>query len=139
MNVPRRRLLEVLGFALLALPFAVIAAGLVEKQSGSVRYVTGGVGDDEESAIKQLMHNYSVTMTFAVRQGAHADFLSDVPVSIRDARGAMVLNVQTNGPYLLVKLVPGQYVAEASHDGRLESRRFTVAKGSRQSLVFEWS
>jgi hypothetical protein len=140
MNMPRRSLFRVLGCALLALPFSVgLAAGLVEKQSGKVRYVTGGVGDDEEAAIKQLTRNYSVTMTFAVRQGGHADYLSDVPVAIRDARGSMVLNVQTNGPYLLVKLVPGQYVAEASHDGRLESRRFTVAKGARQSLVFEWS
>jgi hypothetical protein len=58
MNMPRRSLFRVLGCALLALPFSVgLAAGLVEKQSGKVRYVTGGVGDDEEAAIKQLTRN----------------------------------------------------------------------------------
>ncbi|MGA2548637.1 MAG: carboxypeptidase-like regulatory domain-containing protein [Burkholderiaceae bacterium] len=116
------------------------AAPLVEQHAGSIAYVTGGVGDSEDAAIKQMMPQYSVSMTFAERQGDKAVYLADVPVSVRDSNGQTVLNIKTNGPYLLVRLPAGRYTLEASHQGRTESRSISVTSAhSSQAVVFEWS
>lgn len=123
--------------SILAAP--VFAAPLSEHTSGAVRYVTGGIGDDEDAAIKSMMHDYTVSMTFAEGMGGKPVYLSDVPVSIRDDKGAALLNIKTGGPYLLVKLPAGSYTAEASHGGQTQTRKFTVAsQQSTQSVVFEW-
>jgi hypothetical protein len=116
-----------------------LAASLDEHHSGSVSYVMGGIGDEEESAIKGMMHDYSVSMTFASRRDGKAVFLADVPVAVRDAQGTIVLNVKADGPYLLVKLPPGTYTVEASHAGQTEKRSLSVSAHSSQPLEFLWS
>ncbi len=115
------------------------AGPLTPQHSGAVSYVTGGIGDGEDDAIKGMMHDYSVSMTFAERSGGKAVYLADVPVTIRDAQGAVMLSIKTNGPYLLVNLPRGEYVAEASHGGQVQTRKFSVAAQKDQALVFEWS
>ena len=105
---------------------------------GSVVYVTGGVGDGEIAVIKQMMQDYPLSMTFTEMQNGSAVFLADVPVTVRTAHGDSVLDVRTNGPYLLVKLPAGTYEVSASDKGRTETRSVTVTDHSHARLVFEW-
>lgn len=122
-----------------AMALPVYAASLEQHQSGSVVYVTGGVGDAEIGEIKQMMRDYSLSMTFAERQNGNAVFLADVPVTVRNAHGDSVLDVRTSGPYLLVKLPAGNYEISASHNGKTETRKVKVSDHSSVPVVFEWS
>ena len=115
------------------------AAPLEQHHSGSVVYITGGVGDSEIGEIKQMMRDYSLSMTFAERQNGNEVFLADVPVTIRNEHGDSVLDVRTDGPYLLVKLPAGSYEISASHNGKTETRKVKVSDHSSVPVAFEWS
>lgn len=116
----------------------VCAAALTPQHSGSVVYVTGGVGDSEIALIKQMMPDYPLSMTFTEMQNGSAVFLADVPVTVRTAHGGSVLDVRTNGPYLLVKLPAGTYEITASDKGRTETRTVILKDHSHARVVFEW-
>lgn len=114
--------LRPLGAALMILsmtaPLAAAASSLPEVHTqGEVTFLSGGIGSDEAAAVKAESSRYALTLLFATRSGGKEVFLSSVPVTIRDASGNAVLDTVTEGPYLLVNLVPGRYQVGASHDG----------------------
>ncbi len=117
-----------------------LADPLSEHSQGSVRYVTGGIGKDESDAIKSMEAQYSLTLTFAQQLSGKADYLANVPVTIRDDQGRTVFSLSNDGPYLLVKLAPGSYDISASYSGQMKTQRVTVGSGHNQARVaFEWS
>ncbi|ARP87009.1 carboxypeptidase-like regulatory domain-containing protein [Bordetella genomosp. 9] len=105
---------------------------------GNVQYVTGGVGLDESTAMKAAEKDYPLTLVFAQKQGDQNVYTADVPVTITDNKGATVLQATTNGPYMLVKLPPGQYTIRSTYNGTEKVQRATVAPGSHARSVFEW-
>jgi hypothetical protein len=55
-------------------------------QQNGVDYINGGVGQDEQNAMRALKADYNLRLTFATRKtGA---FRSDVQLDIVDAKGA---------------------------------------------------
>jgi hypothetical protein len=115
------------------------AAPPVEHAQGDVRYVMGGIGLDESQEMKRMESQYSLSVTFAEQNNGKADYLADIPVTIRNASGQTVLSVNTDGPYLLVQLPPGSYEITASHGGTPKSSHFTVGAGTHgDKVVFDW-
>ena len=115
------------------------AAPPVEKSQGDVRYVMGGIGLDESQEMKSMESQYSLAVTFAEQDNGKADYLADIPVTIRNSSGQTVLSVKSDGPYLLVKLPPGSYDITASHAGTPKTDHFTVGSGSHaDKVVFDW-
>jgi len=104
-----------------------------------IRYVSGGVGEDELAEINALSGQFNLRLLFAM-QGS-GDYLADVRVKVVDSRGAVVLNATSNGPLLLTQLPPGTYTVEASlGQAQQQPQRQTAhIEGSRQSrLDFYW-
>ncbi len=83
------------------------AAGLMPHTSGGIRYLTGGVSEEERDAIREQANGYNLWIWLA-RSGS-GYFLSDVKVNIVDARGQPVLDTVTNGPWLLARVPSGRY------------------------------
>jgi opacity protein-like surface antigen len=112
-----------------------------EQTQGNVRYVTGGIGKDESEAMKAAESTYSISLVFAVQRDGKADYLANVPVTIRDTSGNTVFSLSNDGPYLLVKLPAGSYDVSASHDGQVKSQHVTVGPAGRADhrLTFDWS
>ena len=107
--------------------------------TGGVPYLTGGIGSDESAAIKAQFSNYALALTFAKVQNGHNVFLASVPVQIRDASGSTVLDVTTEGPYLLVDVPPGKYEIVATHDSRPQRVSVQVTPGKHSERAFSWS
>jgi hypothetical protein len=107
--------------------------------AGGVPYITGGIGSDESEAIKAQFTKYALALTFAKVQDGHNVFLASVPVQIRDAAGSTVLDVTTEGPYLLVDVPPGKYDVIATHDGRQQRVSLPVTAGKTTERAFSWS
>lgn len=90
-----------------------------------VEYRAGGVGLDEREALRAVMHDYTLWLSFT-RKGSSA-YAADTEVTIRDARGQVVLTALADGPWLLVKLPPGQYrVSALNAGGDAVTQRVTV-------------
>ena len=108
------------------------------QQQGGIEYVSGGIGLDESTAFKAAMSQFPLALIFASRDGDVAAYVADVRVVIRDSQNNDVLNVESNGPYFLVKLSPGKYQIFATYNNKTLSQETTIgASGSRQAR-FEW-
>src|SRR5256885_16234301 len=96
-------------FALALATAAAQAAGLAaENQAGSVTYVTGGVSDDEANAFKQMSHSYPLSIELVQKQVGRNEFTADAHVKVIDHSGAVVLDAKADGPYMLVRVPPGE-------------------------------
>lgn len=105
------------------------------QQQGDVSYTSGGVGLDESKALQAAQSHWPLSLRFT---GPGSDYLADVHVKIVDAHSADVLDTDSRGPYMLVKLRPGRYTVHATYKGRDQSKAVTIpAKGSSKA-AFYW-
>ena len=105
---------------------------------GNVEYVTGGFGLDESTALKAAMPDYPLALTFAARIGSKAAYVSQVQVVVRDQYDSTILNVESQGPFLLARLAPGTYQVHATYENQTQSRPVTVSDAKSSRMVFEW-
>lgn len=92
----------------------------------------GGVGSDERERVSVK----GTRLEFFVRGGA---YLAGVQVSIRDARNRELVNLVTEGPWLILDLPAGRYQLEASLAADKVLRgSFDVGDGEQQfAFMFE--
>ena len=107
-------------------------------KSGSVEYLSGGIGQSESKAIEGASRHWPLTLEFAVKDKQHADFAADVNVRVRDAHGHTALQATSGGPFLLAKLAPGQYAVEATLAGKTLHETVTVKHDAPAKAVFVW-
>jgi hypothetical protein len=117
------------------------AGGLQQIQSDQgIRYVSGGVGEDERAALDAVSNQFNLRLIFAM-QGS-GEYLAWVRVNISDTRGGTALAAESHGPWFLVQLPPGEYVVEASAPGQTAQqpqRQTARVDGSHQTrLDFRW-
>ncbi len=98
-----------------------------------VEYLSGGIGEDQVAAMRQLASQYSLSVMVAAKSGA---YLSDVDVSIASAKGKNVLSVRTDGPYLLVRLPAGRYRVTVQSGQANQTRDVTVPTHGTARLDF---
>jgi hypothetical protein len=106
------------------------------QHEGAVSYVSGGVGLDESTALKQAEHHWPLAMRFT---GPTADYLADVHVRIVGPQGADVLSTDSRGPYMLVKLPPGRYTVHARYKDEEQTRTVTVSSEPGARADFHWN
>lgn len=100
---------------------------LPQSENG-VKYLCGGVGENEEAMMKGSAPEYDMSLTFATSSGA---YLADVDVSISDSRGNSVLEVTCGAPILMVDLPrAGTYKVQANTGGQTVNR--VVRAGGKQ-------
>jgi hypothetical protein len=92
------------------------------QQQGDVSFVTGGVGRDESTALRQARRQWPMSLQFT---GPGASYVSDVHVQIAKG-GDTVLDTTTHGPYLLVRLPQGRYTVTATYSGVTRKQTLNV-------------
>ena len=108
--------------------------------SQGIEYMSGGIGSEEAELMRTVEPRWSAVFEFAVKDGQGAAFAADVLLTVRDAQGRVVLDhVRASGPYLVARLDPGKYSAEAVLGGAAIVREITVGgAGTSTRNVFEW-
>ena len=113
---------------------AALAAPTPQQQNG-ISYINGGVGQEEQAAMKALRTDYNLLLTFATKQtGAYR---SDVQLDIMDAKGATLLSVPNTGPMFYAKLTPGIYRISAAAEGKTFKRTVRLGQAPRE-LTLHW-
>ena len=110
-----------------------------EMTQGSVKYVSGGIGIDEEQAMQAEMSKFPLSLEFAERASPKDVHLAAIGVKIQDRAGKTELDTIADGPFLFVQLPPGKYQITADRDGKTETRDVTIAANKPERLFFEWS
>jgi len=111
-------------------------AGMEVKSQSGVVYLNGGIGDEQQEAIKAIRDEYNLQLTFAARQSG--EFLSNVHLIIRSAAGLQFLEEKDMGPIFLARLANGSYVVIATYAGQTQTRTITVDKSRIRELYFYW-
>lgn len=109
-----------------------------EQTQGKVTYMSGGIGLDEQAAMKRAASEYPLELDFVDSGDGHAVFMAGVQVTITDRAGSVVLEARSDGPFLLARLPDGQYTISAGHTGKVETRQVTVEQGKHKTVVFDW-
>lgn len=115
--------------------FAEDLGDMKVQQQGEVRYVSGGVGTDQVEALKAAAKTYNLRMMFSLASG---EYLSDVKVNVRDAKGKTVLETVSAGPYLYVAIPTGTYKVTAEALGAAVTKTANVSGSRGASLHFAW-
>jgi hypothetical protein len=132
----RNSLAAVMMGSALLLPCAAWSAPEAIQQSGSVYFISGGVGDESLDRLKSDAADFNLKLVFALTSGA---FMSDVNVAILDKSGNTLLNTTSKGPWLLAKLPAGAYQVVASASGKPMKREVSVDAGKLKTLDFRWT
>ncbi len=124
------RMLAALLLPLIALSVQAEETIEIKKQFG-VKYVTGGVTAEEQTLLKEVAPRFPVHLFFRV-EGSERP-IAGVKVTARDVRGDVVIQVQSEGPILMLDIPGGRYTIEAEYKGEklsetkdLVGRRYLV-------------
>jgi hypothetical protein len=119
----------------LAACLAAPAVAAQPKEQNGITYINGGVGTDEQNAMRALKADYNLRLTFATKQtGAYR---SDVQLDIADAKGGNLLSVPNTGPMFFAKLPAGIYKISASAEGKTFKRTVRLGTGTKE-MVLHW-
>ena len=114
-------------------PETIPAPTVLEYQG--VRYLTGGVGEEERADILGQAREFNLKLVFAEKS---SDYLSDVAVVVTAGGGRKVLEATTDGPMLFAKLPPGRYRVTATANGREQTQTASVPATGQRALNFYW-
>ncbi len=108
------------------------------RTQGDVTYMSGGIGLDQQAAMKQTAYLYPLELEFLVDGEAHAFYAADVHVTITNRTGNILLDARSDGPFLLAMLPDGQYTISAENSGSIKARRVTIERDKHTMVVFAW-
>ncbi len=116
---------------LAALPLTAGAQPFTMQESGGVRWVCGGVGEEERDGLAALQSQANLSIeTVAGKRGA---YLADVQLALYEAKSKSPrLEIKTDGPLCLIHAAPGRYRIEASFNGAKRSADATIAAGAKR-------
>jgi hypothetical protein len=116
-----------------ATPAADAQSVLEGRTAQDRRFIAGGIGLDQSEQMKARARDFALSITVVATSGA---YLADTHITIDEARGQRVLDVQLTAPYLLVDLSAGKYSVEATLQGRKQQRSIEIAAGRPAKIVF---
>jgi hypothetical protein len=127
------------GIVFAAPAFSSTSAHLpAEHKAGPVTYMSGGVGTDEANAMKAAEHRYNLALEFVQKARPRDEYLADIGVKVKDHSGKMLLNVDSNGPFLLSRMPAGKYTIAASNNDHVLTKVAEVTPKHPARLVFVW-
>ena len=100
-----------------------------------IAYVTGGVGQDEATALRRLAPGYSMRARFTSSSG---EYLSGVAVQIFGSDGKVVFAGTSDGPYLFARLPSGHYRVIATFDSVERTRTLYVPTRGSVRFTLTW-
>jgi hypothetical protein len=99
-------------------------------------YLNGGVGLDEQAAMRRFAKGFPLRMVFS--ENKNREFLADIPLVISDSSGNSILELPSAGPMLYVFLPRGRYKVSARFMGVTQTQEVTLAGHDGKDLHFHW-
>ncbi|NQD77993.1 carboxypeptidase regulatory-like domain-containing protein [Pseudomonas sp. CM27] len=116
-------------------PIDMQAVQLQPQEQNGVRYVQGGIGQDEANALRKLP-GYDLHVELST--GPEGKFQSGATVDIDNAQGQTVLSVSDAGPLLYVQLPPGKYKVTGNAQGQTVQQQVSVSGKAPATVNLNW-
>lgn len=116
-------------------PIDMQAVQLQPQEQNGIRYLQGGIGQDEANALRKTQ-GYDLHVTLST--GPEGKFQSGAAVDIQSAQGQPVLSLQDVGPLLFVQLPPGHYTVIGNAEGQTLQQQVVVDGKAPAKVDLNW-
>ncbi len=121
----------------IAYPAAADQTAIQPQTQGEVTFISGGVGIEEQQAMKDVKSEYNLNLVFSEKDSG--DYISDVKVSVKDAKGKLCFEAVSDGPMLFAKLKPGRYSLILDRNGKVIDKHINLEGAKHASLSLSWA
>lgn len=129
---------------LLLSSFCLLASSSVWAQipqtqsSQGISYITGGVGTEESSAILAEAKQWPLLLELSQLENGRGVWIFGSQIKILNTKNTVIFDAKADGPYMLVNLIAGDYVIEASYQGVEQKRALSLKAGPSQKISLFW-
>ena len=117
-----------------AAPFIPPFAGQHKVLADHEAYYDGGVGITERQQMTDMTKDFNLRLVFDTTSGA---YLSAVAVQITDAKGKILIDTVSQGPWFSAKLAAAKYRITATFENRHYTRNVALTQKPR-TLIMSW-
>jgi hypothetical protein len=117
-------------------PLAVAAQGEVNTAASGVKYMTGGIGQDEVEDMHQMANQFSLNIRFS--EGKVGRSVEGVNAMILNHQGKEIFSIDAADPLLYVDLPVGKYKVLATYNGVQQGVVVNVLGKGNQKLILNW-
>lgn len=108
------------------------------QHSNGISYITGGVGEEESSAIVAESKQWPLFLELSQLENGRGVWIFGANISITNAKQQVVFSAQADGPYMLINLDAGDYSIDASYQGVVQKRSISVKANAPQKVSIFW-
>lgn len=105
------------------------------QQEGNVRFITGGYGDEERTALNSVQNDYNLHV---MSSGKNGEFSGDSQLTIYDKMGNEVLTTDA-GPIFYATLPAGNYTISANNEGISQKKTVKVSEHAVANTHLVWN
>jgi hypothetical protein len=109
---------------------------MAKKSAQGVKYMTGGISEDEVIALKPYIKKFNLRLIFS--EGTSGRSATPVNVNIYDLDSKLVFRVAGAQPQLLVDLPAGTYTVLASYNGEKLRHKFELGTDEFKKIILNW-
>ncbi len=106
--------------------------------SQGISYITGGVGEGETIAIVAEAKQWPLMLEMSQLENGRGVWIFGVAIKILSSTKQTIFDAQADGPYMLINLVPGDYVIEATYQGVVQKRSLSLKANASQKIALFW-
>ena len=108
------------------------------QSSQGISYITGGVGAEESSAILAEAKQWPLLLELSQLENGRGVWIFGSQIKILNTKNTVIFDAKADGPYMLVNLIAGDYVIEASYQGVEQKRAISLKAGPSQKISLFW-
>lgn len=134
-NAKKLALAFVSSFMLFAAYPVIAADAQILTSANGIKYVTGGIGDEEASAMRGMAKDFSLNLVFSEGSGGK---ITGVDVVIYSNQGNVVFRIKGASPFLYVALPEGKYHVVANYDGQKQGVACELDGKTNKKVILNW-
>ena len=128
----------ILSIQLLAMSSWALSQIPETQHSQGISYITGGVGEGETVAILAEAKQWPLLLEMSQIENGRGVWIFGATIKIIDSKKQVIFDAQADGPYMLINLVPGDYVIDAAYQGVPQKRVLSIKPDSSQKISLFW-
>ncbi|QWE16196.1 carboxypeptidase regulatory-like domain-containing protein [Polynucleobacter sp. AP-Nino-20-G2] len=133
----------------LAMKFVVVTSLLVFSAPGfaqipdtqysqGISYISGGVGEEESTAILAEAKQWPLLLELSQLEGGRGVWIFGAKIKILNANNHVIFDAQADGPYILINLAAGTYSVDAVYQGAPQKRVISINPATPQKISIFW-
>ena len=108
------------------------------QRSLGVSYITGGVGEEESTAILAEAKQWPLLLELSQLENGRGIWIFGAKIKILNTKNQIVFDAQADGPYILINLPAGDYLVEGAYEGVVQKRSISVKPALPQKVNLFW-